>query len=330
MKKLFLVMLAFLLPLCLITCVLAGCITRSGTPQSDAKAQYESALASARQNSADVQIKVDKARALLISCPDTTDRSVLEALTALLDNIVFPVFENVLIDKDEAAYFSAAQYLLAFDEQWKYQLCFQIESGMAAVAEEMNKKDAADSISKPPQSLVPETSSAVSKPSQSFAPAASSAASKPPQSSTPTGTTLPGSASLKKGMTAAEYAQAYAVAERIVQPYLKLPRIEQLDGIMSTIYDIYRSGTYSMTDPHYSDVYGALILKRASCAGVTRAVGLCLTILGIPYEHVNENKYTHQWCRVECDGMYMVVDGQGGVWGDEPEPYKHPLIFTPD
>ena len=46
--------------------------------------------------------------------------------------------------------------------------------------------------------------------------------------------------------------------------------------------------SYSMETPHYSDVYGFFVDKTASCAGATRATGLCLNQLGIPYEHVNE------------------------------------------
>ena len=45
---------------------------------------------------------------------------------------------------------------------------------------------------------------------------------------------------------------------------------------------------YSMDSTHYSDVYGLFVSKSASCAGETRAIGLCLNQLGILYTHVNE------------------------------------------
>lgn len=61
--------------------------------------------------------------------------------------------------------------------------------------------------------------------------------------------------------------------------------------------------SYSMSADHYNDPYGYFILGSASCAGCTRATGLCLNILGIPYEHVNENQYSHQWCRVNVNGI---------------------------
>lgn len=83
---------------------------------------------------------------------------------------------------------------------------------------------------------------------------------------------------------------------------------------------------YSMSSPHYNDPYGYFILHTASCAGCTRATGLCLNILGIPYEHVNENQYSHQWCRVNVNGTYWICDAYGLYCGPEPAPYTHPYL----
>lgn len=69
------------------------------------------------------------------------------------------------------------------------------------------------------------------------------------------------------------------------------------------------------------------VLRTASCAGCARATALCLDILGIPYEHVNENQYSHQWCRVPMeDGSYWICDAFGLYCGPEPEPYQHPYF----
>ena len=68
------------------------------------------------------------------------------------------------------------------------------------------------------------------------------------------------------------------------------------------------------------------ILGTASCAGCARATGLCLNILGMPYEHVNENQYSHQWCRVNIDGTYWICDAYGLYCGPEPAPYMHPYL----
>ena len=139
---------------------------------------------------------------------------------------------------------------------------------------------------------------------------------------------LPGSAALKKGMTEAEYAIAYSIALEIVNRHRDKEEIDMLCRISEDIYNIYKSGVHSESDPHYSDVYGVFMLKRASCAGVTRAVCLCMEILGKPYEHINENKWEHQWCRVfsETENAYLVLDAQGGFVGPENAPYKHPLM----
>ena len=89
-----------------------------------------------------------------------------------------------------------------------------------------------------------------------------------------------------------------------------------LQGIHADIRAIYNSGTHIETGSYYNTAFGTFILKESSCAGVTRAVGLCLYILGIPYVHVNENQWAHQWNRVyiESHNAYLNIDAQGGIF----------------
>lgn len=63
-----------------------------------------------------------------------------------------------------------------------------------------------------------------------------------------------------------------------------------------------------------------------SSAGATRSMGLVFNMLAIPYEHVNENTWKHQWCRVNYNGTYYVCDPYLGYFVKEPAPYKHPAI----
>ena len=131
--------------------------------------------------------------------------------------------------------------------------------------------------------------------------------------------------SLKKRMTDEEFALAYQAALNLVTPYIGLPLEEQIYGITVSIRALFDSGmSYSMSTPHYNDPYGYFILGTASCPGCTRATGLCLNILGIPYEHVNENQYSHQWCRINVNGTYWISDAYGLYCGPEPAPYAHP------
>lgn len=133
--------------------------------------------------------------------------------------------------------------------------------------------------------------------------------------------------SLQKKATDDEFAQAYAAALEIVKPLAGLPLEDQLQGIAAALRARFDSGMeYSMTSEHYNDPYGYLILGSASCAGCTRATGLCLNILGIPYEHVNEDEYSHQWCRVNVNGTYWICDAYGLYCGPEPAPYLHPYF----
>lgn len=132
--------------------------------------------------------------------------------------------------------------------------------------------------------------------------------------------------SIKKKQTSAEFQQAYNIALDIVAPLAGLSREQQLIGIAHALRSRFdaRGGKYSTSDNHYNDPYGYLVLGVSSCAGSTRTTGLCLNILGIPYEHVNENKWAHQWCRVNINGTYWICDPFGLYVGPEPAPYSHP------
>ena len=139
---------------------------------------------------------------------------------------------------------------------------------------------------------------------------------------------LPISQSLKKGMTDAEFDQAYNKAYNIVVEFAGYTKDEMIMAVYIELATIrrYSYWEYSMSEKHYNDVYGFFILNRTSCAGDVRAAALCLAILGIPSEHVNENQYGHQWLRVELDGDYVVLDVNAPYIGYELEAYKHPLI----
>jgi len=124
-----------------------------------------------------------------------------------------------------------------------------------------------------------------------------------------------------------ELAQAYTVALEIASQYAGLPLEDQLKGVTASIREYFDDGMeYSMESPHYDDPYGYFVLRKASCAGCVRATGMVLNILGIPYEHVNENQYSHQWVRVNVNGTYWICDAYGLYCGPEPEPYKHPYL----
>ena len=133
---------------------------------------------------------------------------------------------------------------------------------------------------------------------------------------------------LKKKMTDAEFQAAYDEALKIVQPLVGLSREEQAKGIFNALRAMADNGTvsYSEEAPHYNDAYGYLISHAASCAGSARTTGLCLNMLGMSYEHVNENQWDHQWCRVNINGVMWIVDPYGYVCAPEPAPYAHPLL----
>lgn len=138
---------------------------------------------------------------------------------------------------------------------------------------------------------------------------------------------LNNSKSLRKKMSDEEFAQAYAAAAQISSKYLGKSMEEQLQGIYTDLRWMSENEiSYSMEASHYSDAYGFFVDKTSSCAGATRAVGLCLNQLGIPYEHVHEGEYCHQWCRVNVNGAYWICDAFGMYVGPEPAAYTHPYL----
>ncbi|MCH5345017.1 MAG: SH3 domain-containing protein [Acetatifactor sp.] len=134
--------------------------------------------------------------------------------------------------------------------------------------------------------------------------------------------------SLQKKCTDEEFQAAYDAATQIVTPLIGLSREEQLVGIAAALRNMVDNGqvVYSTEAAHYNDPYGYLLVGVSSCAGCTRTTGLCLNMLGISYEHVNEDQWRHQWCRVNIDGTYWICDAYGLYVGPEPEPYVHPYL----
>ena len=133
--------------------------------------------------------------------------------------------------------------------------------------------------------------------------------------------------SLQAGASGTELAQAYEAAREIVEPLADLSAEAQLYGVALAVRVITENAVeYSTSIPHYNDPYGFFILHTASCAGCTRATGLCLNMLGVSYEHVNPNQYTHQWTRIDVNGTYWICDAYGMYCGPEPAPYQHPLL----
>lgn len=133
---------------------------------------------------------------------------------------------------------------------------------------------------------------------------------------------------LKKSQSDAEFSLAYAAASQVVSPLVGLSREDQLYSIMSQLRTMAENEiVYSTSVSHYNDPYGYFVLKVASCSGCARATGLCLNMLGIPYEHVNEGQWSHQWCRVPMpDGSFWICDAYGYYCGPEPALYQHPRV----
>lgn len=138
---------------------------------------------------------------------------------------------------------------------------------------------------------------------------------------------------LRKKCDENEFAHAWKIAKPVVASVQTIPRIQQLHILTNRVQTLVNQQVpYSTKAYHYNDPCGVFGCGNpqhqmgASCAGVTRAMGLCLNMLAVPYEHVNANTWNHQWCRVNVNGVYYICDPYLGYVGPEPAPYRHPLV----
>lgn len=135
--------------------------------------------------------------------------------------------------------------------------------------------------------------------------------------------------SLKKSCTDEEFQEVYSLLIMDVSEMTDLSFEDKLYSCAGLVRYLVDNGyvVYTTSTPHYNDPYGYFVIGVGSCAGATRATGLLLNMLGISYEHVNENQWSHQWCRVLApDGTYWVVDAYGLYVGPEPSAYGHPYF----
>ena len=130
--------------------------------------------------------------------------------------------------------------------------------------------------------------------------------------------------SLRKNCSKAEFYNAYDEALPIVMAArAAFPNnmYGQMGYVAQTLYTRinYNPGVrYKTSGEHYNDpcsVFGNIdkdssgrrIPYGGDCAGTTRAMGLCLNMMQIPYQHVNENQWKQQWCRVTINGKSSPV-----------------------
>lgn len=113
--------------------------------------------------------------------------------------------------------------------------------------------------------------------------------------------------------------QAKVIAQEIANAILSDSELQtdiEKVGAAAYIVSLYcQQAMYTTEGENYSEAYGVFISGEFSCAGATRALGMVLSCMGYEWEHVNENQWTHQWCRLAIDGQIGWADGQLGGAG---------------
>lgn len=109
-------------------------------------------------------------------------------------------------------------------------------------------------------------------------------------------------------------AAARVVAQQIADKLMADPSLKtDLDRISKAaayVMDYAMAAEYTSDHPDYRTAYGLFVSGKITCAGNVRGLGLILECMGFQWEHINENQWTHQWCKVHnVDGMTAFADG---------------------
>ncbi|EDS73474.1 hypothetical protein NE604_04920 [Anaerofustis stercorihominis] len=90
---------------------------------------------------------------------------------------------------------------------------------------------------------------------------------------------------------------------------------KQVEYASQKVYKYCKKSKYTSKGSAYREAYGPFVKKQYTCAGSTRALGLVLDYLKVPWSHANENKWTHQWCKIKIGGKKGWADGMIGLSG---------------
>ena len=126
-------------------------------------------------------------------------------------------------------------------------------------------------------------------------------------------------------------AQAQTFAKYIASNVTGKNDLEKVRQAAKIVAYYCNNSVYTNDDKDYRTPYGVLCKGVYTCSGATRTLGLVLECMGYKWEHVNENKWSHQWCKVYMDGKVGWADGMGGIadYGAQP-PYANGGSYTND
>ena len=123
-----------------------------------------------------------------------------------------------------------------------------------------------------------------------------------------------------KGLSAEQAAAADAVAQQIADTIMSnsayTTDCQRITAAAQTVASYCNNSVYGAdADKYYRSPYGVFVAGVYTCAGSTRALGRVLDYMGYSWQHVNENKWVHQWCVLTMDGQTGYADGMGGIAG---------------
>lgn len=108
---------------------------------------------------------------------------------------------------------------------------------------------------------------------------------------------------------------ALQVAKQIAASIGPGEDIDRISKAAEIVADYSSRCVYTSEGSDYCEAYGVFIKGEYTCAGSTRALGMVLECMGYSWEHINENQWDHQWCKLVINGKEIWADGQAGLAG---------------
>lgn len=123
-----------------------------------------------------------------------------------------------------------------------------------------------------------------------------------------------------KGVTKEQAASADAVAQQIAESIMSntayTTDLQRVTAAAQAVASYCNNSVYGAdANKYYRSPYGVFVAGVYTCAGSTRALGRVLDYMGYSWQHVNENKWVHQWCVLDMDGQAGFADGMGSCAG---------------
>lgn len=131
-------------------------------------------------------------------------------------------------------------------------------------------------------------------------------------------------ASTKSGREKLAREEAARIVSRIITPDMNEREKARAicDWLHNNVGTQHNQSTEAYKTNYGNEAFAAFYFRLAACSGFCKAVTMMCDIAGLKSQHINPNTWSHQWNKVYCDGEWIILDSQGGIFGWTYHPYE--------